>query len=159
MKRIFAFVFTLGLFAVASTLPAQTNPQIGIWTLNVAKSKYVNLAPPKSETRTIVAQGDGAKVSIDGVAADGSRIADSYTTNYDGKDSPLIGAGRPNGEEVAAIMRVDANTLVSTSKKGDKVVLTTRFVVSKDGKTMTITSKGTNEKGQPTSSTSIWEKQ
>ena len=159
MKRIFAFVFTLGLFAVASVLMAQTNTQIGIWTLNVAKSKYVNLAPPKSETRTIVAQGDGAKVSIDGVAADGSRIAYSYTTNYDGKDSPLIGAGRPNGEEVAAIKRVDANTLVSTSKKGDKVVLTTRFVVSKDRKTMTITSEGTNERGRATSSTSVWEKQ
>ncbi len=140
-------------------LLAQSNSEVGTWKLNVAKSKYVNRQAPKSETRTIEAQGDGVKVSMDGVAGDGSRIAYSYTTNYDGKDSPYSGVGTPNGADTVATKRVDANTTALIQKKAGKVVQTGRFVVSKDVKVMTFTAKGTNEQGQPTSATVVWDKQ
>jgi len=39
------------------------------------------------------------------------------------------------------------------------VVQRTHRVVSKDGKTLTITSTGTNEKGQATNTVTVYEKQ
>jgi hypothetical protein len=107
----------------------------------------------------VEAQGNGAKYSVEGVAADGSRIAYSFTTNYDGKDSPISGAGFPNGADTIAVKRVDANTDTATWKKAGKVVGTNRIVVSKDGKVRTFTAKGTDEQGQATSATVVWDKQ
>jgi hypothetical protein len=160
MKRFFVFATVAALSLVASgLLLAQTNSALGTWKLNVAKSTFVNVQAPKSETRTIVAQGNGAKYTFEGIAADGSKIAWSFTTNYDGKDSPISGAGAPNGGDTEALKRVDANTTVGTTKKGGKVVQTTTAVVSSDGKVTTLTSKGTNAQGQPTSSTTVFDKQ
>ena len=98
--------------------------------------------PPKSETEKIEAQRDGTtKISYDGVAADGSAIAFSFTNKYDGADSPVSGAG-PNGQDTIAAKRIDAYTVTSISKKADVVVATARTVISKDGKVMTLTSNG-----------------
>jgi hypothetical protein len=160
MKRLLVFAMVVALTLAASgLLLAQSNSQVGTWKLNVAKSKYSPGPAPRSQTRTIEAQGDGIKSTTDGVAADGSRIAYSYTAKYDGKDSPETGVGTPNGADAIAIKRVDANTTTGTLKKAGKVILTTKTVISKDGKVMTITAKGTNEQGQPTSTTTVWDKQ
>jgi hypothetical protein len=159
MKRIFVFVSVVVLTVVtAGLLLAQSNPQIGTWKLNLAKSKYNTAQLPKSLTRTVAAQGDGARYSYDGVAADRSHIAYSFTTKYDGKDSPVSGAG-PNGQDIIAIKRIDGNTTTSTSKKGGKVVSTTRTVVSKDGKVVTQTSKGVDANGKPRNVVSVFDKQ
>jgi len=157
MKRILVLVSFLGLVATGVLL-AQENPFVGTWKLNVAKSKFTGTQAPKSETRTAVAEGDGLKVTYDGVAADGSPIAYSLTTKLDGKDAPISGAG-PFGADAVAVTRVDANTTTSVAKKAGKTVLKTRTVVSKDGKVTTQTVKGTNEQGQPMSYTTVWDKQ
>jgi hypothetical protein len=161
MKRILVFATVVALSLVASgLLLAQSNPLVGTWKLNVAKSTFSPAGTaPKSDTLTVQAQGDGVKVSTDGVAADGSLITASYTTNFDGKDSAVSGLGFPNGADTIAVKRVDANTNTGTGKKAGKVVYTRRLVVSKDGKVMTITAKGTDEQGKPTSSTTVWDKQ
>jgi len=155
MKRLLALATVVTLSLVGSgLLLAQGNPFVGTWKLNVAKSKYVTAPAPKNETRTVEAQGDGAKYSFEGVAGDGSRIAYSFTTNYDGKDSPISGVGFPNGADTIAIKRINANTATATWKKAGKVVGTNRVVVSKDGKVTTLISKATNA-----SSTTVWDKQ
>jgi len=159
MKRILVLVAAVALSLVASgVLLAQNDAFAGTWKLNVAKSKFMGTPAPKSETRTVVAQGDGLKVTYEGIAADGSPIAYSLTTNLDGKDSAISGAG-PFGADTVAAKRVDANTTISTAKKAGKTVLTTRTVVSKDGKVTTQTVKGTSEQGQPISYTTVWDKQ
>jgi hypothetical protein len=102
MKRFLAFATVVGLSLVASgLLLAQSNSEVGTWKLDVAKSKYVNTPAPKSDTATITPQGDGIKNSVEGVAGDGSRIAYSYTANYDGKDSAISGVGAPGGEDTS----------------------------------------------------------
>ena len=156
MKRLLAF---LALSLVASgVLLAQENPRVGTWKLNVAKSKFTGVQPPKSETRTIVAQGNGETVTLEGIAADGSPISYSITLNFDSKDSPISGTHLLGADTVAA-KRVDANTVTSTSKKAGKTIFTTRTVVSKDGKVTTQTTKGVNGDGVPISITMIWDKQ
>ena len=79
-----------------------------------------------------------------------------YTANYDGKDYPL--AGVPNADTVS-LKRIDARTTERTDKKDGKVVQTLARVVSQDGKTMTVTSKGTNAQGQTVNNVAVWEKQ
>jgi hypothetical protein len=138
---------------------AQQDPFVGTWKLNVAKSKYGAGQAPKSQTRTVVVQGKGIKVSFDGVAADGSRIAYSYTTNYDGKEGPITGTGQANGADTIAVKRVDAGTTTATLKKAGKVVSTTTGSVSKDGKTYTIDSKGVDANGKPRNVVSVYDKQ
>jgi hypothetical protein len=160
MKRLLAFATVVALSLIGSgLLLAQSDLFIGTWKLNVANSSWVNVSPANSETRTVEGQGDGERVSFDGVRADGSRIAYGYTTNYDDKDTPYSGVGAPNGADTNAVKRVDASTFTATAKKAGKVVQTARLVISKDGKVMTMTTKGTNEQDQPTSSTTVWDKQ
>jgi hypothetical protein len=160
VKRLLVFATVVALSLVTSgMLLAQSNPQLGTWKLNVAKSKYVGTQAPKSQTRTYEAQGDAVKVSRDGIAGDGSRINYTNTSKYDGTDSPISGMGAPNGADTIANKRIDSDTITYTLKKAGKVVQTGRIVVSKDGKVMTIISKGTNAQGQPTSSTAVYDKQ
>jgi hypothetical protein len=94
-----------------------------------------------------------------GTAEDGSDIAYSYTANYDGKDNPISGTGVPNGAETIALNRISPNTVEATLKKAGIVVVTTRNVVSKNGRVMTLTVKGTNTNGQPTNNITVWDRQ
>ena len=159
MKRILALIPALALSLSASgALLAQDNPFVGTWKLNLAKSKFTGTLAPKSKTRTVVAQGSGEKVSYDGIAADGSPISYSYTTNLDGKDAPYSGK-QPFGADTIAVTRVDANTVTAVLKKGGKTLVTTKSEVSKDGKVTTNTEKGANAKGQPVNQVTVWDKQ
>jgi hypothetical protein len=63
MKRILALIPVLAL-SLNALLLAQENPFVGTWKLNVAKSNFTGMQPPKSETRTVVAQGDGETVHL-----------------------------------------------------------------------------------------------
>jgi hypothetical protein len=60
---------------------------------------------------------------------------------------------------VVAITRVDPHTAKVVAKQAGKVTVNQTSVVSADGKTRTVTTKGTDAKGQPIESTSIYEKQ
>jgi hypothetical protein len=158
MKPILALV-TLAVMSLAASgvSQAQDNPFVGAWKLNLAKSKYSGEQPPKSETRIVVAQGDGLKVTYEGIAADGSPISRSFTTNLDGKDSPISG-NRPFGADTIAVKRV-GNTHTSIAKKAGKTLYTTTSVVSYDGKIITQTTKGVNGDGLPIRITTVWDKQ
>jgi hypothetical protein len=159
MNRYFLVVLLAVLTAGASDrLNAQSNPSVGNWKLNVAKSTYNPGPPPKSQSSRIESVGEGVKNTTEGVAAEGSRIFYSYTANYDGKAAAITGAG-PNGSDSIVLKRVDANTFESTLTKGGKVVETTRTVYSKDGKLRTITAKGTTESGKQMNNVSVYERQ
>jgi hypothetical protein len=161
MKRILVIIGVVGLAVLVSgVLLAQSNPFVGTWKMDAAKSKYTPGPAPRSQTATMEAQGNGIKASNEGTGADGSHIAWSFTANYDGKDNPISGTtGVLNGADTVAIKRINANTTENTFKKSGKVVLTGRDVVSKDGKVRTITAKGTDANGHPMSRTIVYEKQ
>lgn len=135
---------------------AAADPAIGTWKLNVEKSKYSPGPAPKSATVTYEASGEGVTRTGQSVAADGQTTSFSYTAQYDGKDYPV--SGNPNADTIA-LKRIDPYTSEATLKKGGKVTTTARRVVSKDGKTLTLTLKGTNAQGQAVNNTSVYEKQ
>src|SRR5579862_3984234 len=140
MKRtlvVFALILLSGISAGslrAQTTSAKNNPDVGVWKLNVAKSKYVPGPGPRSQTRTVVPLPDGGvKVTIEGVSGSGKTINYTYTTHYDGKDSPLMGVGFPSDANTIAVRRINTNTTTQTDKKDGQVILQVTRVVSKDG--------------------------
>src|SRR5438552_2745327 len=76
-----------------TNLSAQaSDPRVGTWKLNVAKSKYSPGPAPQSQTLKVEASGKGEKVTSEVVGADGKRNTSTYTANFDGKDYPLSGS-------------------------------------------------------------------
>jgi hypothetical protein len=143
---------TLGLIlAVAAigmiSVPAKaSDPAAGTWELNLAKSVFTNIPAPKSETRTYEVTEQQSKMIGKGISSQGDPYLIEFTANRDGKDYPYTGT--PTADAIS-ITPVDASTVNWTTKKAGKVVLTGTRVISKDGKVMTISGKGTDAKGQP----------
>ena len=152
-------VVGLGLVVVlAGTALAQpNNPRFGTWKLNVAKSTYAAGTAPKSVTFTSEAAGTGIKSTVDVVAADGTVQHWVVTANTDGKDNPLVGTNVQ--DETVARTRVDATTVKMIYKKAGKVTSTQISVLSKDGKTIAITSTGTDAQGKTVKSVAVYDKQ
>jgi len=159
MKRsLVVLAFVVGA-AFSSHLLAQDNPFAGTWKLNTAKSKFEPGPGPKSLTRTVVAQGSGAKYSFEGVGADGSSYAYSFSTNYDGMDSAITGTGTPGGADAIALKRVSSRKTEGTLKKDGKELAKVVAEVSKDGKVATVKTKGKTADGKESSSESVYDKQ
>jgi hypothetical protein len=155
MYLVAAFVTACLSFSGAT--PAQKNPTVGTWNLNVAKSKFVGVPAPKSLTRTVEAQGDSVKYSFEGVAEDGSALKYSFTVKYDGNDNPVTGSGMPFGADTIAIKRTSSNGTVATLKKAGTVVAKAKTEVSADGKTLKLMYLGTG--GKPSGTVVVYEKQ
>jgi hypothetical protein len=112
---------------------------------NLAKSKFTPGPAPKSQVRTYAETPQGLSLTIKTVGADGKESSMQSTFKYDGKDYSYTGS--PDFDAIA-VKRVNGNTVESTQKLGGKVVGMSRRVISKDGKMLTLTSKGTNAKGR-----------
>ncbi len=54
--------------------------------------------------------------------------------------------------------KVGDHTLAMTIKKGGQVTITGKITVSADGKTRTVTTSGTDPKGNPFTSTAVYDK-
>jgi hypothetical protein len=157
--RLLKFASILVLAAVACVPAfAQSNPAIGTWKLNVEKSKYNPGPAPKSLTRTLEAQGENVKYSFEGVSAEGTGVAYSFTVAFDGKESPITGS-MPGGADAISIKRIDASTFEATLTKAGKVIGTAKSEISKNGKVTTVTAQGTNAEGQTTNSSAVYDKQ
>jgi hypothetical protein len=138
----FAAVCALALHVTAGAQAA--DPLVGTWKLDVAKSTYKPGPAPKSATVTIDPEGKGIKVSIDAVMADGP-MKWGYSSARDGKDSPVT--GNPN-YDAANVTQNSPTEGTIVYKKGGKTIMTVKTSISKDGKSMTATSTGTDAKGQ-----------
>jgi len=137
-------ILALAVVAMPAVLLAADDNRVGTWKYNAAKSKFDPGPAYKSRNVKVEAAGEGIKVAVEGVMADGKADAYSYTVNYDGKDYPITGSAFA---DTIAYKKIDENTIEGTSKKGGQVVVSTTVVVAKDGKTMTVTTKGKSDKG------------
>jgi hypothetical protein len=155
--RASAILLVLGIVALDEKSSAQVDPSLGTWNLNLAKSKYDPGPAPKSNTITIEAAGQSFKVSSKGVDAAGNPTGVQYTTSYDGKDVPVTLVGSQDYDAVA-FKKVDALRIEGSRKKAGKIVQTYSRVISKDGKTMTLTTTGTDAKGQKVHNVVVYDK-
>jgi hypothetical protein len=154
LLQVFALVSVAAMSAVAA------DNSIGTWKRNPEKSKYTPMPPNPFKTQTIVreAADGGVKVTSKGQRADGTPAETTYTLKYDGKPAAVTGTG--SQFDTISAKQIDANTFMSeTRKTGGKYHTTGKIVISKDGKTMTNTSKGTDAEGKPISFTIVYDKQ
>jgi hypothetical protein len=134
----------------------QASPLFGTWKLNVAKSTYSPGPPPKRNTLTYEAAGEGLQATSQGVDAEGQPTGVQFTAKFDGQDYPVTGA---QAWDTVVLKRIDAFTLEQTRKKGGTVVQTATVVVSEDGTGLTVRVTGTNAKGQRVNNVGVYERQ
>jgi hypothetical protein len=154
--------FSLAVMVVAITSAAVAfgaDNSLGTWKVNVEKTKYTPAPfPVKSVTSVREAVPGGVKVTNTGERTDGTAINATYTAKYDGSPSSVSGQGAPY--DTVSIKQMDGNTFTWDAKKtGGKYHSHGRIVVSPDGKTMTLTSKGTDADGNPMTVTLVYDKQ
>lgn len=134
----------LAVMLAFTTVAIAANPVVGTWQLNLAKSKFSPGPAPKTDTRTYTESADSITMMWKSVAADGKEMNVKSTFRTDGKDYPLTGSAN---FDTLTLKQVDSHTVHSTQKKGGKVVGETTRTVSKDGKELTLASKGTGADG------------
>lgn len=154
MKRRVILLTLATLFASATVCLAQ-NPHMGTWKLNEAKSKF---SPTATKNNTVVyeAAGDSIKVTVDGVDSAGTAIHSEWTGKFDGKYYAV--SGDPTAD-MRSYRRINSHTLALTGKKGGKITLTGRIVVSGNGRVRTVTTTGTDAKGKRVTTRGVYDKQ
>jgi hypothetical protein len=161
MKKTFGLLI-LGALA----LVAADDPFIGTWKLNVAKSTYSPGPPPQSQTVTIGADdpqewGSRQEVAVSEVDGKGQMVNWSYSaTPGTMRHGLLVGTATIAGVPDASVleMRNRKNSVDHEWKMG-KARRKGHGVISKDGRTMTYTLKGTDAEGKKVSNRSVYEKQ
>jgi hypothetical protein len=142
--------------AISGTGAQTSDPMVGTWKLNVAKSTTTF----KSGTTIVESAGDGLKTTVDIVTSDGTPYHWTWTAKYDGKDNPVIGTSPyGSGSHEIALTRVDPRTIKIVTKHDGKVTITQTLAVSVDGKTRITTTNGKDAKGRPVQSTAVHERQ
>jgi hypothetical protein len=146
----------LALAAFPQISYAQSDPFMGTWQLNLAKSKYSPGPLPKSSTVTVQAVGQNHKITNAPIDAEGKQTSVENTRIYDGMSHPV--AGNPS-YDAGAFTRVDTYTIIISYTKAGKLVRTATNVVSQDGKTITATNIGTDANRRPINIIAVYDKQ
>lgn len=151
------FLSTFALFAFAKTLFAQS-PFVGAWKADTTKAKFTAGAPGKNALMVIEEHGDDSlRVTTTATSADGSPFLLKYTLPLKGGIGQIQqSSGRLDGVSSRV---ASANVRENTFTRGGKQAALRRWVVSKDGMTMTVVESGTDKDGKPFASTNVFKKQ
>jgi hypothetical protein len=151
---IFTVMLLVALALCVTTATADQHS--GTWKMDPAKSKYSPGPAAKSLTLKVASDATGVKIDSEGIDGEGNPTHVQYDAQLDGKDYPVTGL--PYGDMVV-VKRIDANTIQTTIKKGDKVVMTVTSKVSADGKTRTSTFIGKDAQGRAVHNVVVYDKQ
>jgi len=158
-KRSLVIAATIVLALALGTMAMAANRHIGIWKLDVDKTKVTgapSYALPQSCIVKIEDQEKGIKFIYDVVDVEGKATAREFFAKYNEMDYPV--KGDPYVGTVS-LRRINASTLGFLWKKAGNDRENWRTVVSKDGNTWTITAKGKNPKGENFVITYVLDKQ
>ncbi len=145
-RRVLLTVAALCVGASVSTAaPAGRDPMVGNWELDVASSMVNGQAAFKSGHVSITATKSAHKSVVDLMPANGAAIHYESNYKYDGVAVPVSGN---TYFDSADLVSVDRNTVIRTERRGGKVVGVTTIEVSKDGKMLHSSSKGTTPDGK-----------
>lgn len=127
----------------------------GTWQLNLAKSKLSMPAGQRSETRIYVVRGNTLKLTATGTDPSGKPTQYSYSGDFNGKPSPMI--GNPVGDNIS-IRLVNPRRLSITVRMGMVMTAVTRSDISPDGKHMTLLRKTMHDKAPPAVEVLVFDK-
>ena len=154
-------LFTLLIIApnlpvTAATPSCDHDLFVGTWQLNAQKSKYPGATCPRRMLIVMACAGNGVRYRSETTYADGHSSRSEYTASFDGREAIVMGSGGlllP-----VALKRLDAYTVVATYKRGGQTVATSRRVVSRDGRKMTITTNSPDQSGKNVLSIGVYDK-
>ena len=152
--RTKTIALTISLVFVAAALGFADSPHMGTWKLNEAKSKLSGKA--RNNTVVYAAVGDQIKVTVDGVDENGNPVHSEWTGKFDSKDYPVTGDANA---DMRSYTQFNSRTLGLKNKKNGKVTLTGRIVISRDGKSRTVTTTTTNAQGKRVTNVAVYDKQ
>ena len=155
MRRI-AGKLVIGMAIAAIAMFAADNT-VGTWKFNPAKSKTSSADKMKARTdvREVTPDG-GVKVTRTEQSSKGVSSNATFNYKYDGKEYPATGTRF----DTISSKKIDDNTWTWEVKRADgKYHQTGKNVVSKDGKTLTQTFKGTDSDGKPVHGTNVYDRQ
>lgn len=140
---IVAAGFTAMPFAQGGTAPKIPDHLVGVWQLNLAKSRYFPGPGPTSETRTYSREGDSVVGVIRRMFGDGRRERIEYTANYD-REYPVMGT---EDYDHVVLKRIDEYTSEAVLSHAGRVYGVARRAIAGDARTMTITFRRENSSG------------
>jgi hypothetical protein len=156
VKKFFCGLVAIGSFGVL--LLAADDPFVGTWKLNVAKSKFTKGQDMKDTTTVIAREGDTVAVSFHATDGTGTKFSGKYTVSSAGGTPTYTEGGPPYGL-TEKIKRIDDRTVDMFMSKDGKEVLTERFTVSPNHKTMIGRVSGVDEKGTPFKNVEVYDRQ
>jgi hypothetical protein len=132
-----------------------SDPNLGTWNLNEAKSK-IPAGASKNTKVVYTAAGDKFKCVVDGVDGKGKPLHNEWTGAFDGKDYALV--GDPTAD-TRAVKKIGPNKYALTNKKGGKPTTTGDIELSADGKTRTLNVNSADAAGKKVALIFVYEKQ
>jgi hypothetical protein len=150
MKQLgMILIALLGALTISAQATDQS-PFVGTWKLNVAKSKFNPGPPMKSQTVTI---GQDGKISIEGVASDGTTTENWSYMYSDNQETPITGMDN------SSVVEKRNGNVVEHKWKLNGAQYTGKGVISKNGKVMTYTMDGTDAQGRHEHNVMVYDKQ
>jgi hypothetical protein len=144
------------LSAAAFAAPdMKSDPNVGTFKLNEAKSKIPSGAGMNTDV-TYTVEGDQYKCVTEGKDGQGNATHSEWTGKMDGKDYAVTGDAR---SDMRSIKKTGAGKYAIVNKKDGKTTLTGTVAFSKDMKTRTLTTHGTDEKGKKWTAVYVFERQ
>jgi len=143
------------VFAAGSASAQSSDPLNGTWKLYRAKSTFSPGPAPQSETVKIEGIDAVRKITVDLTSATGAAQRWSVS-GATGSKSSVVGTN-PDAD-VCVLKRVNATTLESQYMKNGTPTLKQTAVVSADGRTLTVTDRGTDAGGPPIHNVAVYYK-
>jgi hypothetical protein len=133
-----------------------SDPFTGKWTLDVKKSSYASGTCPKSMVIDMETVDRGIRYYSETTYHNGSSSHAQYTADYNGTQVLVVG---DYGMLLpVSLQQVDSNTVVATYSRALQVVATSRRVVSRDGRFMTITTTSRDRSGKNITNVGVYKK-
>ena len=151
-----ALLFCANVPASSAPQSANSDPFTGTWKLNPQKSSYPRDACPKRMVIVMEPMGQGIHYRSETTYANGNSTRAEYSADYSGKQAIVTGSAGlllP-----VSLKRVDAYTVIARYTRGLQIVATSRRVVSRDGKLMTVTTTSPDQLGKNVTSVGVYEK-
>ena len=143
------------LLGFAATLFA-ADPFVGTWKMNPTKTRYKVGTAPKEQTLTMTETGGDLTVKVVGTAADGKKIALTYSVPTGGGGGKIVESSSYDGVSGKTI---GPNEREMSYMKAGKPVYTAHSKLSADGNTLTVNTKGVNPVGQTVEAEVVYDKQ
>ncbi len=127
----------------------------GTWKLNAKKSHLGRGMGRNNTVKYEMAFPFRTKVTINGIDAKGKPTHDEWVGMFDGRDYPVTGDPESDSR---SYRKIDDRTMEFWVKKGGKVTISGKIVVSADGKSRTVTTNATDAKGKKHHGAAVFEK-